>query len=36
MELFDYVNGYNKHRIHGTLGNMTSVHYRNEALKKAV
>ncbi|WP_081676728.1 IS3 family transposase [Paenibacillus alvei] len=25
MELNDYVNGYNKHRIHGTLGYMSPV-----------
>ncbi|MFB5267684.1 IS3 family transposase, partial [Paenibacillus enshidis] len=34
--LYDYVNWFNKHRIHGTLGYMTPVQYRQEALKKAV
>ncbi|WP_141694956.1 IS3 family transposase, partial [Paenibacillus kribbensis] len=33
---FDYVNWYNKHRIHGTLGYMTPIHYRKLALKKVV
>ncbi len=36
LELFDYVNWYNKHRIHGTLGYMTPIHYRKLALKKVV
>jgi transposase InsO family protein len=36
MELYDYVNWFNNHRIHGTLGYMTPVQYRQEALKKAV
>jgi transposase InsO family protein len=36
IELYDYVNWFNKHRIHGTLGYMTPVQYRQEALKKAV
>ncbi|WP_442950170.1 IS3 family transposase [Paenibacillus sp. 1-18] len=36
LELFDYVNWYNHHRIHGTLEFMTSVHYRHAALKKVV
>ncbi|GAC42700.1 transposase and inactivated derivative [Paenibacillus popilliae ATCC 14706] len=27
VERYDYVNGYNKHRIHGTLGYITPVHY---------
>ncbi|MFH5181432.1 IS3 family transposase [Paenibacillus sp. TAB 01] len=36
LELSDYVNWFNKHRIHGTLGYMTPVQYRQEALKKAV
>ncbi|WP_083485188.1 IS3 family transposase [Paenibacillus ihumii] len=31
-----YVNYFNKHRIYGTLGYMTPVQYRKEALKKAV
>jgi putative transposase len=33
LELFDYMNWYNHHRIHGTL---TPVHYRHAALKKVV
>ena len=36
LELYDYVNWYNKHRIHGTLGYMSPVDYRRLALKKAV
>jgi putative transposase len=36
LELSDYVNWFNKHRIHGTLGYMTPVQYRQEALKKIV
>lgn len=36
IELYDYVNWFNKHRIHGTLGYMTPVQYRQEALIKAV
>ncbi|WP_255679172.1 IS3 family transposase [Brevibacillus sp. HD3.3A] len=36
LKLYDYVNGFNKHRIHGTLGYMTPVQYRQEALKKVV
>ncbi len=34
LELYDYVNWFNKHRIHGTLDYMTPVQYRQEALKK--
>ncbi|WP_356724755.1 IS3 family transposase [Paenibacillus sp. JJ-223] len=34
LELCDYVNCFNKHRIHGTLGYMTPVQYRHAALKK--
>ncbi|WP_369127927.1 IS3 family transposase [Paenibacillus aquistagni] len=34
--LRSYVNGFNKHRIHDTLGYMTSVHYKAAALKKVV
>lgn len=33
VELNDYVNWYNKHRIHGTLGYMSPVNYRRLALK---
>ncbi|WP_432776544.1 IS3 family transposase [Brevibacillus gelatini] len=36
LELSDYVNWFNKHRIHGTLGYMTPVQYRQEALIKIV
>lgn len=36
LELNDYVNWFNKHRIHGSLGYMTPVQYRQVALKKAV
>ncbi|PNQ78842.1 hypothetical protein C1T21_22600 [Paenibacillus sp. F4] len=25
LELYDYVNWYNKHRIHGTLGYLTQI-----------
>lgn len=35
IELCDYVNCFNKHRIHGTLSYQTPVQYRQEALKKA-
>ncbi|WP_440109419.1 IS3 family transposase [Paenibacillus sp. QZ-Y1] len=34
LELFNYINWYNKHCIHGTVGYMPSVLYRNAALKK--
>lgn len=36
LELKDYLNWYNYHRIHGTLGYMSPVDYRRLALKKAV
>lgn len=36
LELYDYVNWFNKHRIHGTLGYLTPIQYRNAALKKVV
>ena len=36
LELYDYVNWFNKHRIHGTLGYMTPVQYRDATLKKVV
>ncbi|NGM84180.1 IS3 family transposase [Paenibacillus sp. 7124] len=36
LELSDYVNWFNKHRIHGTLGYMTPIQYRHAALKKVV
>ncbi len=34
LELYDYVNWFNNHRIHGTLGYLTPVQFRNQALKK--
>lgn len=36
LELSDYVNWYNNHRIHGTLGYVSPVYYRRLALKKVV
>lgn len=36
LELYDYVNWFNEHRIHRTLGYMTPVQYRLTALKKVV
>ncbi|WP_413409526.1 IS3 family transposase [Paenibacillus amylolyticus] len=36
LELYDYVNWFNRHRIHGSLGYLTPVQYRQEALKKVV
>jgi len=36
IELYDYVNWFNHHRIHGTLGYLTSVQYREQALKNVV
>ncbi|WP_415837212.1 IS3 family transposase, partial [Paenibacillus phoenicis] len=33
---YDYINWFNKHRIHGTLGYLTPVQYRQEALNKVV
>ncbi|MFC7561516.1 IS3 family transposase [Paenibacillus farraposensis] len=36
LELYDYVNWFNKYRIQGTLGYMTPVQYRHAALKKVV
>lgn len=36
IELFDYVHWFNNHRIHGTLGYMTPVQYRQHPLKKVV
>ena len=36
VELFDYVNWFNKHRVHGTLGYLTPIQYRQKALKKVV
>ncbi|MEC0236151.1 IS3 family transposase [Paenibacillus kribbensis] len=36
LELYDYVNWFNQHRIHGTLGYMTPIQYCHAALKKVV
>ncbi|MDF9842552.1 MULTISPECIES: IS3 family transposase [unclassified Paenibacillus] len=36
IELYDYINWFNKHRIHGTLGCLTPIKYHQEALKKVV
>ncbi|WP_422385915.1 IS3 family transposase [Paraliobacillus zengyii] len=36
LELFDYVHWYNNIRMHGTLGYVSPVFYRNSALKKIV
>ncbi|WP_141097543.1 IS3 family transposase [Paenibacillus aquistagni] len=36
LELYNYVNWFNKHRIHGPLGYMTPVQYCQAALKKVV
>jgi transposase InsO family protein len=36
LELYDYVNWFNKHRIHGTLGYLTPVQFRQKALKNVV
>lgn len=36
MELFDYVNWYNNHRLHSSLGYMTPADYKYLHLKKIV
>jgi len=36
LELYDYVNWFNKHRLHGTLGYLTPIQFRQKALKKVV
>ena len=36
LELDDYTNWFNNHRIHGTLGYMSPVNFRKLALKKVV
>ncbi|GGA53742.1 integrase [Paenibacillus physcomitrellae] len=36
VELYDYVNWFNRHRVHGSLGYMTPVQYKTTALKKVV
>ncbi|QOS80439.1 IS3 family transposase [Paenibacillus sp. JNUCC31] len=35
LELYDYVNWFNKYRIHGSLEYMTPAQYRQVALKKS-
>ncbi|PES94610.1 hypothetical protein CN491_16005 [Bacillus cereus] len=36
LELDDYINWFNHHRVHGTLGYLSPVEFRKRALKKAV
>ncbi len=36
LKLWDYVNWYNHHRIHSSLGYQTPVQYRENNLKKVV
>lgn len=36
LELYDYVNWFNNHRIHGTLGYLTPIQYRLNALINVV
>lgn len=36
LELYYYVNWFNKHRIHGALGYLTPVQFRHIALKNVV
>lgn len=36
LKLWDYVNWYNNHRIHSSLGYQTPVQYRENSLKKVV
>lgn len=36
LELADYVNWFNNHRIHSSLGYLTPVEYRINTLKKSV
>lgn len=36
LKLWDYVNWYNNHRLHSSLGYQTPVSYRKNALKKVV
>jgi len=36
IELFDYVNWYNNHRLHSSLGYMTPADYKYFHLKKVV
>ncbi|HKM35757.1 MAG TPA: IS3 family transposase, partial [Lachnospiraceae bacterium] len=36
LQLADYVNWFNNHRIHSSLGYLTPVKYRMNTLKKIV
>ncbi|WP_374718077.1 IS3 family transposase, partial [Neobacillus sp.] len=36
LELDDYVHWFNHIRIHGTLGYLSPIEYKNEHLKKVV
>ena len=36
LKLWDYVNWYNRHRIHSSLGYQTPVQFRENNLKKVV
>ncbi|WP_396120271.1 IS3 family transposase [Domibacillus indicus] len=36
LEFSDYVNWFNKLRIHGTLGYVSPIEYKQSSLKKAV
>ena len=36
LKLWDYVNWYNNHRIHSSLGYQTPVQYKKNNLKKVV
>ncbi|HBL3186066.1 TPA: integrase core domain-containing protein, partial [Enterococcus faecium] len=36
LELFDYVNWWNRLRLHGTLGYETPVGYRNQRLAQRI
>ena len=36
LKLWDYVNWYNHHRTHSSLGYLTPVQYRENSLKKVV
>lgn len=36
LALYDYVNWFNKHRLHGTLGYLTPVQFRQQSLINVV
>ncbi len=36
LKFYDYVNWFNNHRIHSSLGYLTPYHYKNNTLKKIV